>query len=77
MTNKTERYFVCSESDLERLRDESFANGAGLGHAMQAMAEAEAACRAREVPEGTRFLDCFHTDAMEKLGSLMLWEIKK
>ena len=77
----SEKYFVVSESELEALiistadtvRASCNDEWRKLEKCEQLADEAEAACRAREVPEGTRFLDCFHTDAMEKLGSIMLW----
>lgn len=57
MTNKQERYFVCSESELERLRMtvEIEMTIAGIGNSVSNAYEnrlkAEAACRARRVVE--------------------------
>lgn len=57
MTNKTERYFVCSESELRRLGDAAYqlgyeearTHGAPNESFPAADKKAEAACRAREV----------------------------
>ena len=69
MTNKTERYFVVSESELERLRTEATIHGYCYSDEGKDVDEAEAACRARPV----RFIG-----AADQGNSLMLWgEVKK
>jgi hypothetical protein len=50
-TNKTERYFVVSESELKELVTVATINGYCVTDESKDVLIAEAACRAREVPE--------------------------
>ena len=62
----SEKFYIVSESELERLRTAYEYNGPGVSYLRE---DAEAACRAKEV----RFIG-----AADQGSSLMLWgEVKK